>query len=117
MLQWTVRTVVKLLFIYYNYPTVRYDTRCYFNVRSKADVSQLNLPHVKYEAKVLSRVSGGEWGVVDFGKLFAEISEQKFSRKMQNVNVRRFAVIQDANSIWSIVKVIHAGVKVSRKEG
>ena len=22
-----------------------YDTRCYFNVRSKADVSQLNLPH------------------------------------------------------------------------
>ena len=24
---------------------VRYDTRCYFNVRSKADVSQLNLPH------------------------------------------------------------------------
>jgi len=25
--------------------TIRYDTRCYFNVRSKADVSQLNLPH------------------------------------------------------------------------
>jgi len=24
---------------------VRYDTRCYFNVRSKADMSQLNLPH------------------------------------------------------------------------
>ena len=24
----------------------RYNTRCYFNVRSKADVSQLNLPHV-----------------------------------------------------------------------
>jgi len=23
----------------------RYDTRCYFNVRSKADMSQLNLPH------------------------------------------------------------------------
>jgi len=22
-----------------------YDTRCYFNVRSKADISQLNLPH------------------------------------------------------------------------
>ena len=22
-----------------------YDTRCYFNVHSKADVSQLNLPH------------------------------------------------------------------------
>ena len=24
---------------------VRYGTRCYFNVRSKADMSQLNLPH------------------------------------------------------------------------
>jgi len=23
---------------------IRYDTRCYFNVRSKADISQLNLP-------------------------------------------------------------------------
>ena len=23
----------------------RYDTRCYFNVRSKADISRLNLPH------------------------------------------------------------------------
>ena len=23
---------------------IRYDTRCYFNVRSKADTSQLNLP-------------------------------------------------------------------------
>ena len=25
--------------------TIRYDTRCYFNARSKADMSQLNLPH------------------------------------------------------------------------
>jgi len=25
--------------------TIRYDTRCYFNVRSKADISQLNLSH------------------------------------------------------------------------
>ena len=25
--------------------TIRYDTRCYFNVRSKSDISQLNLPH------------------------------------------------------------------------
>ena len=24
---------------------IRYDTRCYFDVRSKADISQLNLPH------------------------------------------------------------------------
>jgi len=28
------------------YSTIRYDTRFYFNVRSKADISQLNLPHV-----------------------------------------------------------------------
>ena len=25
--------------------TIRYDTRCYFNVRSKANMSQLSLPH------------------------------------------------------------------------
>jgi len=25
--------------------TIRYDTRCYFNVRSKADISRLNLAH------------------------------------------------------------------------
>ena len=25
--------------------TIRYDTRCYINVRSKANISQLNLPH------------------------------------------------------------------------
>jgi len=24
---------------------------------------------IKYEAEVSSRVSGGEWGVIDFGKL------------------------------------------------
>jgi len=27
------------------YTFTLYDTRCYFNVRSKADISQLNLPH------------------------------------------------------------------------
>jgi len=26
-----------------NYDTIRYDTRCYFNERSKADTSRLNL--------------------------------------------------------------------------
>ena len=29
----------------YDAHTIRDDTRCYFNVRSKADISQLNLPH------------------------------------------------------------------------
>jgi len=28
---------------YLRYDTIRYDTRCYFNVRSKADMSRLNL--------------------------------------------------------------------------
>ena len=39
----------RALFLVKIYPqyadTIRYDTRCYFNVRSKADISQLNLPH------------------------------------------------------------------------
>jgi len=35
-----------LLFCYMtNKFFLRYDTRCYFNVRSKADMSRLNLPH------------------------------------------------------------------------
>ena len=34
---------------------------------------------IKYEAEVSSSVGGGERGVVDFGKLFTETSEQKFS--------------------------------------
>ena len=29
----------------YRRDTIRYDARCYFNVRSKANMSQLNLPH------------------------------------------------------------------------
>jgi len=47
---------------------------------------------IEYEAEVSSRVSGGERGVVDFGQLFTETSEQKFSLG----GVRRFAVIQIA---------------------
>ena len=35
---------------------------------------------IKYEAEVSSSVGGGERGVVDFGKLFTETNEQKFSR-------------------------------------
>ena len=34
---------------------------------------------IKYEAEVSSRVGGGDRGVVDFGKLFTETNEQKFS--------------------------------------
>jgi len=48
--------------------TIRYNTRCYFNVRSKADMSQLNLPHGTHKAhktkniivcKVLGAISAG----------------------------------------------------------
>jgi len=35
--------------------TIRYDTRCYFNVRSKADISQLNLPHGTH-SRILSAI-------------------------------------------------------------
>jgi len=40
-----------------NYDTIRYDTRCYFNVRSKADISQLNLPHGKTGTNINSLFS------------------------------------------------------------
>jgi len=44
-LQWiTVKQTIKNK-TKYKKITIRYDTRCYFNVRSKADISQLNLPH------------------------------------------------------------------------
>ena len=48
---------------------------------------------IKYEAEVSSSVGGGERGVVDFGKLFTETNEQKFS--LAEFTVRRFAVIQE----------------------
>ena len=38
-------TKVRVYKIILLYTLIRYDTRCYFNVRSKADMSQLNLPH------------------------------------------------------------------------
>jgi len=38
------RTYIVDHFSFFTVP-IRYDTRCYFNVRSKADMSQLNLPH------------------------------------------------------------------------
>ena len=37
--------VIVIIIAPVRYDTIRYDTRCYFNVRSKADISQLNLPH------------------------------------------------------------------------
>ena len=45
-------------------------------MRSKADIK---VRCSSYEAEVSSSVGGGERGVVDFGKLFTETNEQKFS--------------------------------------
>jgi len=41
----SVASVKSRLVLLFWYDTIRYDTRWYFNVRSKADKSQLNLPH------------------------------------------------------------------------
>ena len=34
---------------------IRYDTRCYFNVHSKGDISQFNLPHGEFVESVLKK--------------------------------------------------------------
>ena len=34
------------------YDAIRCDARCYFNVRSKADISQLDLPHVSVQCAI-----------------------------------------------------------------
>jgi len=36
---------------------VRYDTRCYFNVRSKDDTSQLNQPHDAMRRRIQLRIA------------------------------------------------------------
>ena len=41
----TFRSVCKGPRLHRAQPTLRYDTKCYFNARSKANMSQLNLPH------------------------------------------------------------------------
>ena len=56
---------------------------------------------------------GGERGVVDFGKLFTETSEQKFS--LGGVKCKKICSHPARNSIQSIM--IYAGVEVSWKEG
>ena len=70
---------------------------------------------IKYEAEVSSRVSGGQQRVVDFGKLFTETNEQKFS--LGGVKCKKISSHPGRNLISSIVKVIYARVEVSRKEG
>ena len=53
---------------------------------------------IKYETEVSSRVSGGEWGVIDFGKLFTETNEQKFS--LVGVQCKKICIHPGRNSIY-----------------
>jgi len=56
------------LFTKHKIGTIRYDTRCYFNVRSKADISQLNLPHeslIYRTVAALLRVAGVTAGLAE----------------------------------------------------
>jgi len=63
---------------------------------------------ITYEAEVSRRVSGGERGVVDFGKLFTETNEQKggkgggemTSQNLRPRHVRHFVGITWRN-VWS----------------
>jgi len=43
--------------------TIRYDTRCYFNVRSKADISQLNLPQGESSLALLAAIFADDYRV------------------------------------------------------
>jgi len=52
---------------------------------------------IRYEAEVSSRVSGGERAVVDFGKLFTEANEQKFS--LRGVHCQKICCNPGRNSI------------------
>jgi len=46
------------------FDTIRYDTRCYFNLRLKADMSQLNLP-LQYRTFVMLCRSGSRRLVIN----------------------------------------------------
>ena len=70
---------------------------------------------IKYEAEVSSRMRGCKSGVVDFGNLFTETDEQKFS--LGGVKCKKICSHPGRNLIERIVKVIYPGVEVSRKEG
>ena len=52
---------------------------------------------IRYEAEVSSRASGVKRGVVDFGKLFTETSEQKFS--LRGVQSKKICSHPGRNSI------------------
>ena len=82
--------------------TIRYDTRCYFNVRSKADMSRLNLPHgtsVRAERRHAQRsiwTVHKQWYIADITRqsyltrgLF-EPRQQQYVVKQEHVHVDSF---------------------------
>ena len=56
---------------------IRYDTRCYFNVRSKADMSPLNLPHGKNAKNNQFRIFISRPCMTSFIRLFGTVSQQR----------------------------------------
>jgi len=63
---------------------------------------------IKYEAEVSSRVGGGERGVVDFGMLFTETNEQKFSFSADKLDLLLFAT-------RPVVENMHSSTKISSR--
>ena len=60
---------------------------------------------IKYEAEVSSRVGGGERGVVDFGMLFTETNEQKFSFSADKLDLLLFATRPVVENMLSSTKI------------
>jgi len=56
-----------------------YDTRCYFNVRSKADISQLNLPHGNLRELLLFPYFTGSRGLTKIDESVSLFSSANFS--------------------------------------
>jgi len=86
-IQTTDRYIITATHDFVGYPVhkqIRYDTRCYFNVRSKADISQLNLPHGPTNkrwwntalANYPPKVHGGQAEVISKGLLHAMERDQ-----------------------------------------
>jgi len=72
---------------------------------------------IEYEAEVSSRVIGVEWGVVDYGKLFTETSEQKFSLRgvkcvrTDTYSVRHCCMQLTCSLVYSLWRVSSVKVK------
>jgi len=66
--------------------TIRYDTRCYFNVRSKADMSRLNLPHVTLITP-LSGMTCRQHAGTCYVNLQTKFERYEYMKTVQNVEI------------------------------